>query len=67
MIPKHSNLCIYIFIIPYLNEGEKKAKVLFPRCVWERCPKKRNRTFDYKPDVGFGGDMNNYGIKGSSY
>lgn len=33
----------------------------------ERCPKHRNLTFYYKPDVGLGVDMNKYRIKRSSY
>lgn len=37
LIPKHFNsriyVCIYLFIILYLNEREKKAEVLFSRCV----------------------------------
>lgn len=114
LIPKHFNFCTYLFIIPCLNEREKKLKFWFlgvwkvikrmtksgtAECkTWqgiielkgcirvtdeasfgpkpyehraslegERCPKQRNLTFYYKPDVGLGGDMNKYGIKRSSY
>lgn len=54
LIPKHFNFCIYLFIIPYLNERKKKAKVLVFMCVESdkrddkiRNSRTRNMTRNY--------------------